>query len=85
MSAKSKTARAIKRKSEKRARKAQQKARYAAYAAAGNNQKSKRKQKKKARPHVKVVKHANDCTNVGCEKCSPVARLRLWKPKVVQP
>lgn len=75
MSKKSKTARAIKRKAEKRARKEAQRAKYQAYANSGDN--SKRKARKNHKKEgVTPTKHMDaNCGNVGCMKCSATARM----------
>lgn len=68
MSKRTKTASAIRRKKEKRSRKDAEQAKYAAFAKAGQNKKSKRSLGKNK--EGRVVRHAIlFCGNIGCQKC----------------
>lgn len=70
MSKKTKTAAASRRKKEKRSRKDAQQAKYAAFARAGQNTKSKRSQSKNK--IGRTERHAVlFCGNIACKKCSP--------------
>lgn len=80
MSAKAKTKSRDRRKKQKALRKAANRAHYASLR--DSNQNSKRAQKAaKAGRKVKAGKHlAGPCGNIGCAKCSPLAReLKLKK------
>lgn len=71
MSRRSRQAQKDRRQADKRAKKEANKAKWAEYAKAGTNQKSKRaKANKKAQAQVKVESHPNGvCGNAGCKKC----------------
>jgi len=73
MSKKSRQKRALKRKGEKRARKAAKKAQYEMWARSGQNKKSKRfVLRSKRAVKINVKKHqVAMCGNVGCKKCFP--------------
>lgn len=75
----------LKRLSEKRKRKAAQKAKYAAFAAAGSNTKSKRQRlKSKRTKRAKTMSHAQGkCGNIGCGRCNPIPGNRI--PRSVEP
>lgn len=75
MSKKKKSEAKQRRRSDKRARKAAQRAKYEAWKLAGQNTKSKRvKLRAKRKTVIRLVKHAmGPCGNIGCKKCSPLA------------
>lgn len=60
-----------KRLSKKRAIKAANKAKYAAYKLAGTNYKTKRFRKHSTK-RIATISHPNgDCGNIGCKRCNP--------------
>ena len=77
MSLRARTRKQEERRKKKRARKEAMRAQYRAWAEEGRNKKSKRHRLRLSRRNlVRSVRHANGpCGNVGCVRCSDVARL----------
>ena len=76
MSKASKTRQRLERRKEKRARKEAKKALYESYKAQGKNKKSKRFVAKKTLVNMRKHTHPKGpCGNVGCVKCSPLAKM----------
>jgi len=70
MSKKSKKKAQLKRRNEKAARKAAQRARYESYMRSGSNTKSKRSQRNGKKKSGRARNHPfGDCGNPGCRKC----------------
>jgi hypothetical protein len=73
MSKKSKSAAKVRRKSLKAGRKAAQKAKYATFAASGNNSKRSKARNKRASGKVRSMRHADGpCGNIGCAIDNPM-------------